>query len=143
MEEIAQVYARSLFEVAKEHGKLEVVREQLGQFADALDQNRDLATFFFSPYFSTEEKKDGLGRVLDGADPTVLNFLRLLVDNHRLPVIFRARRAFEMNHLWPLITQESPSRRASVRSPVGSEPATSGSVIAKQDRTSPAASGRR
>jgi len=98
MEEIAQVYARSLFEVAKEHGKLEVVREQLGQFADALDQNRDLATFFFSPYFSTEEKKDGLGRVLDGADPTVLNFLRLLVDNHRLPVIFRARRAFEK--LW-------------------------------------------
>ena len=62
MEEIAQVYSRSLFEVAKEHGKLDDVREQLGQFADALDENRDLAVFFFSPYFSTEEKKEGLGR---------------------------------------------------------------------------------
>ena len=60
MEEIAQVYARVLFEVAKEHGKLDLVREQLGQFADALEQNRDLRVFFFSPYFSTEEKKDGL-----------------------------------------------------------------------------------
>ncbi len=60
MEEIAQVYARSLFEVASEHDKLDVVREQLGQFADALDGDRELSVFFFSPYFSTEEKKDGL-----------------------------------------------------------------------------------
>ena len=59
MEEIAQVYARSLFEVAQEHDKLDAVREQLGEFADALDENRDLAVFFFSPYFSTEEKEDG------------------------------------------------------------------------------------
>ena len=63
MEEIAQVYARSLFEVAKEQSKLDVVREQLGQFADALDANRELATFFFAPYFSTPEKKEGLGRL--------------------------------------------------------------------------------
>jgi F-type H+-transporting ATPase subunit delta len=98
MEEIAQVYARSLFEVAKEHGKLDVVREQLGQFAEALDGNRELAIYFFSPYFSTEEKKDGLGRMLVDVDPTVLNFLALLVENHRMPVVFRVRRAFE--RLW-------------------------------------------
>ena len=36
MEEIAQVYARSLFEVAREQDKLDVVRDQVGQFADAL-----------------------------------------------------------------------------------------------------------
>lgn len=59
MEEIARVYARSLFEVALEGGKLDVVREQLGEVADALDDNRELAVFFFSPYFSTEEKKEG------------------------------------------------------------------------------------
>ena len=59
MEELAQVYARSLFEVAREQGKLDVLREQLGQFADALDGNRELQVFFFSPYFSTKEKQDG------------------------------------------------------------------------------------
>ena len=47
----------------------------------------------------------------------------------------------ELNHLWPSITQSSPSRTAVVRSPVGSEPDTSGSVIEKNERTSPATSG--
>jgi ATP synthase F1 delta subunit len=95
MEEIAKVYARSLFEVAREQGKLDALREQLGQFVDALNQNRDLAVFFFSPYFSVKEKQDALGRVLEGADPTFLNFLSLLIEKHRMPVIFRIRDAFE------------------------------------------------
>src|SRR3954466_7869904 len=98
MEEIATVYARSLFEVAKEQGKLDLVREQLGQFADAVDQNRELALFFFSPYFCTEEKKAGLDRVVDGADPAVLNFLELLVEKHRMPALFRIRGEYDV--LW-------------------------------------------
>jgi F-type H+-transporting ATPase subunit delta len=98
MEELAQVYARSLFEVAREHGKLDELREQLAQFADALDENRDLAVFFFSPYFSTKEKQAALARVLDGADERFLNFLSLLIENHRMPVIFRIRHEYE--RLW-------------------------------------------
>jgi F-type H+-transporting ATPase subunit delta len=98
VEEIAQVYSRSLFEVAKEHGNLDLIRDQLGQFTDALEQNRELAIFFFSPYFSTEEKKQGLNRALVDADPVFRNFLELLIENHRMPVIYRARRQFEA--LW-------------------------------------------
>lgn len=98
MEEIATVYARSLFEVAQEQGKLDLVREQLGQFADALDETRELQTFFFSPYFSTAEKEDGLDRAVSDADPMVLNFLKLLIENHRTPAIFRIRRNFDQ--LW-------------------------------------------
>ncbi|MFI4989559.1 MAG: ATP synthase F1 subunit delta [Solirubrobacterales bacterium] len=98
MDELAEVYARSLFEVARDQGKLDELREQLAQFADALDQNRELAVFFFSPYFSTKEKQDGLQRLLDGAEETFLNFLKLLIENHRMPVIFRTRQQFE--RLW-------------------------------------------
>jgi len=98
MEELARVYARSLFEVALEQGKLDVLREQVAQFADALSAHRELAVFFFSPYFSTKEKQDALARVLDGADPALLNFLALLIENHRMPVIFRIRLEFE--RLW-------------------------------------------
>jgi F-type H+-transporting ATPase subunit delta len=98
MEEIATVYARSLFEVAKEQDKLDEIREQLGQVADALDADRELQIFFFSPYFSTEEKQDGLRKVIDGAEPAVLNFLELLVENHRTPALFRIRR--EYDQLW-------------------------------------------
>jgi ATP synthase F1 delta subunit len=98
MEEIAQVYARSLFEVASEQDKLDLVREQLGEFADALDETRELQVFFFSPYFSTTEKQDGLDRAISGADPAFVNFLKLLIENHRMPVIFRVRR--EYDRLW-------------------------------------------
>src|SRR5262245_41303831 len=98
MEEIARVYARSLFEVADERDKLDVVREQLGQFADALSESRELQTFLFSPYFSTTEKKDGLGRSGVGADDIVNNFIELLLEKHRMPAIFRIRREYDL--LW-------------------------------------------
>jgi len=98
MEEIAEVYARSLFAVAQDQGNADDLREQLGQFADALHENRDLAIFFFSPYLSAQEKKDGLERALKDADPTLINFLELLVEKHRMPVIFRIRRVFDT--LW-------------------------------------------
>jgi F-type H+-transporting ATPase subunit delta len=106
MDKIAQVYARSLFEVAQEHGTLDVVREQVGQFADALDTDRELSIFFFSPYFSTQEKKDGLGRLLEDVDPTVSNVLELMIDNHRMPVIFRLRR--ELDQLWEQANRRLP-----------------------------------
>jgi F-type H+-transporting ATPase subunit delta len=98
VEEIAQVYARALFEVAQAKGDLDEVREQLGQFADALEDSRELQTYFFSPYFATEEKKDGLHRAVTGANDAVMNFLELLVEKHRMPAIFRIRREFDA--LW-------------------------------------------
>jgi F-type H+-transporting ATPase subunit delta len=98
MEEIAVVYARSLFEVASEQGKLDEVREQLGAFADALSDTRELQVFFFSPYFSTQEKEDGLARAVTDADPVVVNFLKLLIEKHRMPVVFRVRAEFDK--LW-------------------------------------------
>jgi F-type H+-transporting ATPase subunit delta len=106
MEEIAQVYARSLFEVAQEHDSLEEVRDQIGQFADALGESRDLQTFFFSPYFSTEEKKKGLDTALEGADDTVENFLALLIENHRMPALFRVRR--ELDRMWREVNKLLP-----------------------------------
>jgi F-type H+-transporting ATPase subunit delta len=98
MEELAQVYARALFEVAREQDKLEVLREQLGQFADAMKQNHELELFFFSPYFSTKEKQEGLEKLLDGAEVQLMNFLNLLIENHRMPVIYRLQREYE--RLW-------------------------------------------
>lgn len=98
MEEIAQVYARALFEVALEQDVLDPVREQLGQLADAMHDNRDLAVFFFSPYFSIDEKKDGLHRVLEGAEPAFENFIEAMIERHRMPAIFRVRVRFD--ELW-------------------------------------------
>ena len=98
MEEIAQVYARSLFEVAKEHDKLDEIRDELGAFEEAVESDRGLSTFFFSPYFSTEEKKDGLHKAIEGAEEIFVNFLELLIEKHRMPAIHRIRR--EYDGLW-------------------------------------------
>jgi F-type H+-transporting ATPase subunit delta len=126
MEEIARVYARSLFEVATEHDKLDVVRDQVGQFADALSESPELQTFLFSPYFSTEEKKDGLAKAVTDADEIVDNFLALLLEKHRMPVIFRIRREYdrlweEANRLLPVQITSAVELDPSVAERIGDE----------------------
>ncbi len=123
MEEIAQVWARALFEVAKEHDLLDEVREQLRAFADALGENRDLMVFFFSPYFSTEEKKDGLKRAVSDAEPALMNFLEALIERHRMPAIFRIRDRYEL--LWE---DERDLLPVEVTSAVELDKATVGSI---------------
>jgi ATP synthase F1 delta subunit len=98
MQEIETVYARSLFEVALDHGRLDVVRGQLGEFADALAGDRDLQVFFLSPYFSTKEQVAGLERVLSDPDPLIANFLTLLLEKQRMPALGLIRRRFDV--LW-------------------------------------------
>src|ERR1700739_208014 len=98
MERIAEVYARALFEAAQGRGVLDTVREQLAAFVDALQANRHLMIFFFSPYFSTQEKEEGLHRAVTGAEETFMNFLAVLLESHRMPAIFAIRDRFE--RLW-------------------------------------------
>ena len=98
MQEVAEVYARSLFDVAREHGVVDEVHEQIDAFSDALEQNRDLRIYFFSPYFTSQEKKDGLAKVVDGADEHFERFLELLAERHRLPFIHRIRHVYD--ELW-------------------------------------------
>jgi F-type H+-transporting ATPase subunit delta len=126
MEEIAEVYARSLFEVATENDKLDLVRAQLGEFAEALSESHELQMFFFSPYFSTDEKLDGLRRTVTDADESFLNFLSLLLENHRMPVIFRVRREYdrlwrEANHLLAVQITSAIELDPSVAERVGDE----------------------
>ncbi len=122
MEEIAQVYARSLFEVASEHKQLDLIREQLNLFADTLRGSRDLEIFFFSPYFSSEEKKSGLAKAVKGADPILMNFLEALIERHRMPAVFRIQARYQelwdqANKLLPVqVTSAVPLDEATVRS---------------------------
>jgi ATP synthase F1 delta subunit len=98
MEEIAEVYARSLFEVAKEHDVLDRVHDELGEFAEALSEDRNLQVFLFSPYFSSGEKQKGVTSIVSDADERFVNFLELLAERHRMPALFRIKREFDA--LW-------------------------------------------
>lgn len=98
MEEIARTYATSLFQAAEGRGKVDAVKSQLDQFVAELDESADLSLFLFSPYFTGEEKAAGVERILDGAEPEFVNFLKLLAERHRLPAIKRIRALYEA--LW-------------------------------------------
>jgi F-type H+-transporting ATPase subunit delta len=98
MEELGQVYARALFESAVDHDELDTIHDELGTWADALGENKHLQTFFFSPRFSSAEKKDAIRKIIDGGSPRFVNFLELLAERHRLPATFRIRRSFD--ELW-------------------------------------------
>jgi F-type H+-transporting ATPase subunit delta len=126
MEEIAEVYSRALFEAAKENGVLDRVHDELGQFADALDSDRNLQVFLFSPYFASEEKKQGIGRIVEDADPRLFNFLELLAERHRMPALFRIRREFdamwrEENKLLPVTVTSAVELDPGVVEDIGRE----------------------
>ena len=126
MEEIATVYARSLFQAAQEKDKLDAVRDQLGEIADAIAENRDLQVFFFSPYFSSQEKKEGISKAIKGGNENFVRFLELLAERHRMPAIFRIRREFdrmwrEVNKLLPVEVTSAIELDESVTARIGEE----------------------
>lgn len=129
MEEIARVYSEALFEVAQDKGKLDTIREQLGEFTDALAENRDLQVFFFSPYFSSTEKRDGITRAIEGGDAELVNFLQLLAEKHRMPALFRIRKRFD--ELWD---KENKRLGVKVTSAVELDPSIVESVGAEIER---------
>jgi F-type H+-transporting ATPase subunit delta len=107
VEDIAEVYSRALFEAASENDVLDRIHEELAEVDDVLREDRELQLFFFSPYFNSEEKKEAIRRVIDGADERLLNFLELLAERHRMPLLTRIRRQFdamwaEENRLLPV-----------------------------------------
>jgi ATP synthase F1 delta subunit len=118
MQDAARVYAEALFDVGKEKGQLDALREQLAQFSDAVNGNRELQVFFFSPYFSSAEKVDGVKRAISGAEAELLNFLELLIEKQRMPEIFRISREFD--ELWK---QENRRIDVTVTSAVELDPA--------------------
>ena len=122
MEEAARVYAEALFDVAKQKGKLDAIGADLAQLADAVEADRDLQVFLFSPHFTSAEKVAGLKRALSGADSELINFLELLVEKGRMTELFRIRR--ELEALWKV---ENKRIDVTVTSAVELDPA----VVAK------------
>ncbi len=103
MEEVARVYSEALFDVAREHDSLDEIRDQLGEISDAVAADRDLQIFFFSPYFSSVEKREGIRKAITDGNPELVNFLELLAEKHRMPALFRIRKRFD--ELWGIHNQ--------------------------------------
>jgi F-type H+-transporting ATPase subunit delta len=77
------MYARSLFQAAQERGSIEVVHEQLGDFAAAIEAVPELRRVLENPELDTQEKAGVLGEILGEADELVRNFVLLVAEKGR------------------------------------------------------------
>lgn len=77
------MYARALFEAARERGRLEQVAADLAALAGALDEVPELGRFLRSPQVDPTEKADLLGEICEGADELARNFVRLVAEKGR------------------------------------------------------------
>ena len=77
------MYARALFEAAKEQGRLEEVQSELEDFRRAVAEVPELRSLLENPQLDPQAKGAALADLLGDADETLRNFLLLLTEKGR------------------------------------------------------------
>jgi F-type H+-transporting ATPase subunit delta len=90
-----RMYARALFQAAREEGRLAPVREELGDFVQAVRDVSELRGLLVNPEVDSRLKADALSELLGGADELVRNFLLLLAEKGRIGQLEEIAREFE------------------------------------------------
>jgi F-type H+-transporting ATPase subunit delta len=81
---IAQrMYARALYEAAREQDRVDVARDQIAELAGALEASPELEAFLANPQLDPGAKASVLEQVTEGGDPIVRNFVRLVASKGR------------------------------------------------------------
>jgi len=92
---VDRVYARALFDAALEEGRLEQVRADLGELAEAAADVPELRELLRNPQLDPRAKTAALEDLLQGADELVRNFVLLLSDKGRSGLLEEIAREFE------------------------------------------------
>src|ERR671925_619897 len=110
-----RIYARALFDAAKEEGRLERVREEFGDFVTAIAEVPELRELLRNPQVDPRARAAALDDVLGDADELVRNFLRLLSEKGRIGQV-EATRSVDPNLIGGVVLQAGSLRvDASIR----------------------------
>jgi F-type H+-transporting ATPase subunit delta len=90
-----RMYARALYEAAKDKDKLDAVREELGDFVEAQRQVPELRELLRNPQLDQRLKASALEELLGGDEELVRNFLLLLAEKNRAGEIDEIAREFD------------------------------------------------
>ncbi|RFC62065.1 F0F1 ATP synthase subunit delta [Fulvimarina endophytica] len=84
--EVADRYAQSLFDLARQEGSIQTVESELDGLRSLIEDNADFRRLVESPAFSAEQQAKGIAGVVDSAQPSALtgNFLKVVARNRRL-----------------------------------------------------------
>ncbi len=95
MSVVHRTYARSLFQAAREAGRLAAVRADFEAFVESERQVDELREVLRNPQLAKRAKVSVVEAVAGGADPLVLNLLRLLIEKGRGGEVEEVAREFE------------------------------------------------
>lgn len=90
-----RVYARALFDAARDAGRVAEVHAGLGEFVAALDQVPELRALLRNPQLDPAAKAEALASILGDADELVRNVLLLVTQRGRAGQIEEIHRELE------------------------------------------------
>lgn len=84
-EQVVEPYARALMSVAQGNNLTEPFGEDVRSLLNVLQTSEQFRDFLANPFINAEDKKAVIGRVVgDSVNPSIRNFLMLLVDRRRI-----------------------------------------------------------
>jgi F-type H+-transporting ATPase subunit delta len=90
-----RMYARALYQAAKEKDRLDAVREELADFVQAQREVPELRELLRNPQLDHRIKASALEELLGGDEELVRNFLLLLAEKNRAGEVEEIGREFE------------------------------------------------
>ena len=84
---VARTYARALFQAAKEQGRIDEVRDELGDLVETIGDVPELQAMIRNPELDPPEKAEALAAILKDADELLRNFVRLVAVKGRAPIL--------------------------------------------------------
>ncbi|MGI9657687.1 MAG: ATP synthase F1 subunit delta [Gaiellaceae bacterium] len=90
-----RIYAKAVFEAAKQKAVLARVGEDFASFADAVQSSPELRNLLQNPQVDARAKQAALGAALAEADPTLRNFVLLLTEKGRAGEVSEIHEEFE------------------------------------------------
>jgi F-type H+-transporting ATPase subunit delta len=92
---VHRVYARALYEAAKEQGLVDAAQEELGDFAAAVRDVPELRALLLNPQVDPRAKSAALVAITGDLHDIVQNFLRVLAEKGRIGELEEVAREFE------------------------------------------------
>jgi F-type H+-transporting ATPase subunit delta len=126
-----RVYARALYEAAKDENRVDAVREELGDFVEAQRQVPELRELLRNPQLDQRLKASALEELLGGEEQLVRNFLMLLTEKGRAGEIEEIARDFER-----IVAQEKGILDVELTTAVPLSQDEAGEVIAQIEKAS-------
>ncbi len=93
---LAKRYAQALVEIGQERNALDKYGSDLDAIAELMDTSKEFREVMINPVFPKEDKKEIASRILKQmeTDPTVVNFVNLLIDRKRIDQLPGINKAF-------------------------------------------------